>query len=77
MRLCRMILLAACLLAVVASASAQQRDSEVTVDYNNPKKYIVGGVSVEGNNYLNSEQIIQFNGLQKGIEVDVPGDLMS
>ena len=65
MRLCRMILLAACMLAAVASANAQQRDSEVTVDYNNPRKYIVGGVSVEGNNYLNSEQIIQLTGLQK------------
>ena len=77
MRLCRMILLAACMLAAVASANAQQRDSEVTVDYNNPRKYIVGGVSVEGNNYLNSEQIIQLTGLQKGLEVDVPGDLVS
>ena len=77
MRLCRMILLAACMLAAVASVNAQQRDSEVTVDYNNPRKYIVGGVSVEGNNYLNSEQIIQLTGLQKGLEVDVPGDFVS
>ena len=77
MRLCRTILLAACLIAVVASAYAQQRGPEVKVDYNNPKKYIVGGVSVEGNNYLNADQIIQLTGLQKGLEVDVPGDLVS
>ncbi|MBO8467929.1 MAG: BamA/TamA family outer membrane protein [Bacteroidetes bacterium] len=47
------------------------------VDYNNPKKYKVGGVTVEGNNYFSDRQIIQLTGLQKGMEVTVPGDDMS
>ena len=50
---------------------------EVEVDYNNPKKYIVGGVTVEGNDHHSPDQIIQISGLQKGLEVTVPGDEMS
>ena len=54
-----------------------QADKGVVVDYNNPKKYIVGGVKVEGNNYFAPEQIIQITGLQKGMEVTVPGEELS
>ena len=49
----------------------------VTVDYNNPKKYIVGGVGVEGNHYFSESQILQVTGLQKGMEVEVPGEALS
>ena len=56
---------------------AQQSGDDVIVDYNNPKKYIVGGVSVEGNNYFSPEQIIQITGLQKGMEVTVPSEELS
>ena len=49
----------------------------VLVDYNNPKKYIVGGVSVEGNNYFSPEQILQITGLQEGMEVTVPSEELS
>ena len=49
----------------------------VTVDYNNPKKYIIGGVSVEGNSYFSQEQILQITGLQKGEEVTVPSEELS
>ena len=57
--------------------AAQQEDNGVTVDYNNPRKYIVGGVTVEGNNYFGPDQIIQLTGLQRGLEVTVPGDDIS
>ena len=56
---------------------AQQAGKDVVVDYNNPKKYIVGGVRVEGNNYFSPEQILQITGLQKGMEVTVPSEEMS
>ncbi len=49
----------------------------VTVDYGNPKKYVVGGVSVEGNNYVSRDQIIQLSGLREGMEVTVPSDFFS
>ena len=49
----------------------------VTVDYGNPKKYVVGGVSVEGNNYVSEDQIVQLSGLREGMEVTVPSDFFS
>ena len=62
------------LLAFLAIPSIAQ---EVEVDYNNPKKYVVGGVKVEGNHYFSPDQIIQISGLQKGIEITAPGDEVS
>ncbi len=56
---------------------AQEEKEDITVDYNNPKKYIVGGVSVEGNTYFNESQIIQITGLHKDMEVTVPSDALS
>ena len=49
----------------------------IEVDYNNPKKYIVGGVSVEGNEHFAPQQILQITGLQKGMEVTVPSEELS
>ena len=65
-----MLLLAGCL-----SLKAQQ--TSVEVDYSHPRKYFVGGVSVEGNSYFSSQQITQLTGLRKGMEVTVPGDDVS
>ena len=73
----RRIISLAFLLLVGTSVFAQQKNSGIEVDYNNPKKYIVGGVGVEGNQYFSSEQILQNTGLQKGMEVTVPSEEMS
>ena len=48
-----------------------------TVDYNNPKTYIIGGVHVSGIKYLSKEQIISLTGLREGDEVTVPGETFS
>ena len=55
-------------------SALRAQDSQVEVDYTHPRKYIVGGVSVEGNSYFSSSQIIQLTGLQKGLELTIPGD---
>ena len=68
------IVLASLLLLVAYGAWGQQKGGEVTIDYNRPKKYIVAGVGVEGNNYLSPEQILQVAGLQKGMEITVPSE---
>ena len=65
------------LLALSCPAWAQQAGSGVEIDYNNPKKYIVGGVKVEGNQYLSPDQIIQVSGLRKDMEVTVPSEELS
>ena len=76
MRVFRMTFLVL-LLALTCPAWAQQKGSDVEVDYNNPKKYIVGGVRVEGSQYFSPDQILQAAGLQKGMEVTVPSEAMS
>ncbi len=69
----RQIVLLLLLTLMAVPAMAQ----EVEIDYNNPKKYTVGGVKVEGNQYFSPEQIIQISGLQPGIEVTAPGEEIS
>ena len=76
MRVRRIIYLALSLLLSLPML-AQQSGKGVEVDYNNPKKYIVGGVKVEGNHYFAPDQILQITGLQKGMEVTVPGEEIS
>ncbi len=65
----------AILSVVTVVCGAQSKD--VVVDYNNPQKYVVGGVSVEGNNHFSQEQIIQVTGLREGMEVTVPSETFS
>ena len=71
--------IAATLLALACSLHswAQTPGSEVVVDYNNPKKYIVGGVRVEGNDSYSDEQILQVAGLHEDMEVTVPSEDLS
>ena len=76
MKICRILFLSL-LLAVSCPLWAQQSGSSVEVDYNNPKKSIVGGVRLEGNEYLSPDQILQVASLQKGMEVTVPSEEMS
>ena len=76
MRYCRMIFLAL-LLVLSCPVWAQQSGKDVEVDYNNPKKYIVGGVKLEGNQYLSENQILQVAAIREGMEVTVPSEEMS
>ena len=76
MRICRIVFT---LLALVAALPmwAQVSGDGVVIDYNNPKKYIVGGVEVEGSTYYPPEQIVQISGLRKDMEVTVPSEEVS
>ena len=53
---------------------AQSPRGAIEIDYNHPRKYIVGGVSVEGNQYFSENQILQLTGMQPGQELTVPGE---
>ena len=68
----RRIFIVLCMALLPFSAAAQE--AGVEVDYNRPQKYFVGGVRVEGNEYFSEQQILQLTGLQKGMEVTVPGE---
>ena len=76
MRISR-IILTSLLFLMSLGAWGQQAGDDVTIDYNRPRKYIIGGVEVEGNEYLNPTQILQVSGLQKGMEVTVPSEEMT
>ena len=67
----------AVLLLMQTVAFGQQKSSSVQVDYNNPRKYIVGGISVEGNKGFHNDKILQQTGLRKGMEVTIPGEDIS
>ena len=62
---------------LVSCLSVKAQEGNVEIDYNHPRKYFVGGVSVEGNSYFSAQQIIQLTGMQKGMELTVPGDDVS
>ena len=71
--------LRSCIVAILlfpGLLSAQDK-SVVDVDYNSPKKYIIGGVKIEGLQYLGENQLLSVMGLQKGQEITVPGDDIS
>ena len=65
------------LLMLLSLAAIPAMAQGVEVDYNNPKKYVVGGVKVEGNNYFSPDQITQIAGMQAGMEVTVPSEELS
>lgn len=62
---------------VLAPLMLSAQESGVEVDYTHPRKYKIGGVSVEGNTYFSDGQIVSLAGMQEGMEVTVPGDELS
>lgn len=68
----KILIVLACL--VPAAAFAQ---SGIVVDYDSPKKYVLKDIKVEGTNYLNGERLVALTGLQKGDNVEIPGQHLS
>ena len=62
---------------LLAPALVRAQDGGIEVDYNHPQKYIIAGISVEGNTVFGEQQIINQTGMHKGMEVTVPGDDIS
>jgi outer membrane protein insertion porin family len=44
------------------------------INYTQPKKYTIGGITVTGAEYLNSSVLISLSGLQVGNKIDIPGE---
>ncbi|MBE6250757.1 MAG: outer membrane protein assembly factor BamA [Bacteroidales bacterium] len=65
------------ILLMLAPVFCGAQSNGVVVDYNNPKKYIIGGVILEGNQHFSKEQILQVTGLHVGNEVTVPSEALS
>jgi len=65
------------LLPFILKAQDVTTSLPIEVDYNNPKTYIIGGVTVEGIKYLNQDQIIALTGMQTGDQITVPSEELS
>ncbi|MCX6306711.1 MAG: BamA/TamA family outer membrane protein [Bacteroidetes bacterium] len=77
MRLRNLLILFFLLLATLpVSAQISLGEGHVT-DYNSPKEYFIGGITVSGVKYLDGNVLIMLSGLTVGDKVKVPGDKIS
>ncbi len=65
------------LIALFVPAGLFAQTSDVVVDYNNPKKYIIGGIKANGVKIVSQEQIIGHTGLRVGDEITIPSEKVS
>ena len=65
------------LLLALVPFSLGAQETDVEVDYTRPRNYFIADINVEGNHYFSRQQIIQITGLQKGMEITVPGEELS
>ncbi len=68
-------ILAIAILLNAASLSAQQ--AREIIDYSNPDEYVIGGITISGIKYLDSNALIGLSGLRVGQRVEVPGEIIS
>jgi outer membrane protein insertion porin family len=57
-----------------AYSQVQADSTNFSISYDNPKTYIIGGITVTGIRYLDSEVLKNLSGLSVGEEITVPGD---
>ena len=62
------------LLLVIIVLTAEKSFSQFDVNYDSPKDYTIGGITVSGIKYLNKQALIQISGLRVGQKITVPGD---
>lgn len=70
------------LLFIQSSLFAQQNipiksASGISIDYNNPKKYIIGAINLTGLKYVRADQVIPATGLVVGSEITIPSEELS
>lgn len=56
---------------------AEAQQVNVQVDYEHPRKYVVGGLRVDGVKYLGTQQIIALTGIREGMEIEIPSEATS
>ena len=76
----KLIFAVAIMMLVLPMANAQQvitAAGSYDIDYLTPKKYEIGGITVDGADKLDSRTILLVSGLKVGDEILVPGDKLS
>lgn len=64
------------LVATVASTNAQT-GSKISVDYSNPQEYEIGGIKIEGTEFLDKRVLTSISGLQVGDKIAIPSEEIS
>lgn len=52
-------------------------EEEIILDYNRPKEYEIGGITVVGVRFLDNFALVKLTGLEVGDKIQVPGDKIS
>ncbi len=77
MRLRELLIILLLLLAILPVSAQISLGDGFTADYNNPKEYYIGGITVSGVKYLDGNVLIMLSGLTVGDKVKIPGDKIS
>lgn len=54
-----------------------QGSQNLNLDYNNPQKYEIGGITVSGTRFLDPASLISITGLKVGDQITIPGEDIS
>ncbi|TVQ87013.1 MAG: outer membrane protein assembly factor BamA [Bacteroidetes bacterium] len=57
-----------------ANAQVVRTGEQINIDYNNPREYTIGGISVSGVNYMDHNIIVMVSQLNVGDRILVPGE---
>jgi outer membrane protein insertion porin family len=76
MRLRLLLLFLPLLLSISLSGQVSLGDQHV-MDYNAPKDFIIGGITVSGVKYLDANVLVMLSGLTVGDNIKIPGDKIS
>lgn len=76
-RMKKYILLVLLMVSFGAMAQIKIGDDLSDIDYTNPKKYEIAGITVEGTKFVDPNVLAMLAGLRVGSEITVPGDDIS
>ena len=62
------------ILSLVASTALLAQQSDVVVDYSKPQTYVIGGVRVTGNQFLDQSRILSIVGFKPGSSITLPSE---
>ncbi len=65
------------LFLALTSLSLFAQEKQEIVNYSTPEQYVIGGVSVTGVRFLDTNALIGISGLRKGAEITIPGDAVT
>ena len=65
------------LLFTSSMAQVQIGGDSVTFGYDQPKEYVIGGITISGTRYLDESVLVNLSGLIVGDTIQIPGDKIS